>query len=67
MVGARVPLGMPLLVHPSRALCSKEQNLLVVPGLKNIHLSSTKVRTFLTLELAWWNTLPSDIHALWNA
>lgn len=49
---------------PQRVLCLDEQNLLVVPGLKDIWQFLTRARPFSALAPVWWNFLPSDIHAL---
>ena len=49
---------------PPRLLRSADQNLLRVPGPKDIKLASTRARAFSALAPAWWNALPSDIRAL---
>ena len=49
---------------PLRLLRSTEQNLLRIPGPKDIKLASTRTRAFSALAPAWWNALPNDIRAL---
>lgn len=40
-------------------LYSSENNFLVIPSPKEIQLSPSRARTFLVLDLTWWNTLPN--------
>ena len=49
---------------PPRLLRSADQNLLRIPGPKDIKLTSTRARAFLALAPAWWNELPIEIQAL---
>ena len=42
---------------PPRLLRSADQNLLRVPGPKDIKLASTRARAFSALAPAWWNAL----------
>ena len=38
--------------------------MLVIPGPKDVRLTSTRARTFLALAPTWWNELPVEIWAL---
>ena len=54
-----------LFCHPPpRLLRSADQNLLRIPGPKDIKLASTRAKVFSAVAPAWWNGLPSDIRAL---
>lgn len=58
----RVLVSLPCV--PQRALCSSDQHLLIISGLRDIHLALTSARTFSALALASWNIFQTEIRGL---
>lgn len=54
------------LYMPCRALHSNNQHLLVIPGQKDICLTSSRVRAFSALAPAWQNMLLLEMWTLWD-
>lgn len=49
---------------PQQDLFMEDKNLLVVPSLRGVQLSSNRARVFSAVSSTWWNCLPDDIRAL---
>lgn len=53
-----------LLPFPRRALCSQDKHILVILGLRDVHLALIRTRAFLALAPASWNKLLEEFWAL---